>query len=162
MEGKWAAKVPTFLFIMIKEELKKKIEEVVKSKGYELFSVEWKGSDRKGVLLIKIDSLGGITLKDCEIVSKALSTFLDIEDPIPCRYSLEVSSPGIERPLRDIKEFLRFKGSPVRFDYEGKEIKGVIVDVFEEEIYIKIKNDVKSFNFDKISGAKLLGPWEEL
>lgn len=154
--------VPTFLFIMISEDLKKKIEEVVESQGFELFSVEWKGSDRKGILLVKIDSLGGITLKDCEIVSKALSTFLDIEDPIPCKYTLEVSSPGIERPLRNIKEFLRFKGKGVKFDYEGKEYKGVIMDVFEDSVYLKIKKEIKTFKFDKIEKPNLLGPWEEL
>lgn len=156
--------MPTFLFIMIelKEDLKKKIEEVVESKGFELFSIEWKGSERKGVLTVKIDSEAGITIKDCEEVSKALSILLDLEDPFPFPYNLEVSSPGIDRPLRNISDFSRFKGKGVSIKLEGQVLKGVIVDVVENMVYIKIKNQIKGINFDKIEKANLLGPWEEL
>lgn len=151
-----------FIMVEIKEELLKKIEDLVKSKGFELFSIEWKGSKRRGVLCVKIDSLGGITLKDCEEVSRELSLLLDFEDPFPFPYSLEVSSPGIERPLRNLNDFKRFKKSPVSFFYEGINIRGIIIDVEENTIFIKIKNEIKSFDFDKIENPHLLGPWEEL
>lgn len=162
MEGKWAALKPTFLFIMINEELKKKIKEVIESKGFELFSIEWKGSERKGILCVKIDSTAGITLKDCEDTSKTLSTFLDIENPFPFPYRLEVSSPGIERPLRNLDDFIRFKGKPVIIYSENKNFKGIIIDVVEDSIYLKMKNQIKQFIFDKIEKANLLGPWEEV
>lgn len=154
--------VPTFLFIMISDELKKKIEEVVESKGFELFSIEWKGSERKGVLIVKIDSTAGITVSDCEEVSKALSIFLDMEDPFPFPYNLEVSSPGIDRPLRNIKDFERFKGKSIIIFSEEETFKGIIIDVVENIIYLKIKNQIKAINFDKIKKANLLAPWEEL
>jgi len=148
--------------IEIKEDLKKKIKEVVESKGFELFSIEWKGSERKGVLIVKIDSEAGITVDDCEEVSKSLSIFLDLEDPFPFPYTLEVSSPGIERPLRNISDFSRFKGKPAVINSEGNVFKGLIVDVVENMIYIKIKNQIRAFDFDKIEKANLMAPWEEL
>lgn len=162
MEGKWAAPMPTFLFIMIKEELKKKIKEVIESKGFELFSIEWKGSEGKGVLCIKIDSPAGITIKDCEDISKTLSTFLDIENPFLHPYRLEVSSPGIERPLRSLDDFIRFKGKPVIIYSENKNFRGIIMDVVENSIYLKMKNQIKQFIFDKIEKSNLLGPWEDV
>jgi len=148
--------------IEIKEDLKKKIKEVVESNGFELFSIEWKGSERKGVLIVKIDSEAGVTVDDCEEVSKSLSIFLDLEDPFPFPYTLEVSSPGIERPLRNISDFSRFKGKPAVINSEGNVFKGLIFDVVENMIYIKIKNQIRAFDFDKIEKANLMAPWEEL
>ncbi len=148
--------------IMLSEDLKKKIKEVVESKGYELFSIEWRGSNKKGLLIVTIDCLGGITLKDCEEVSKALNVFLDLENPFPFSYRLEVSSPGIERPLRNLQDFKRFKGKPLSFFYKGIKYKGIIIDVLEESILIKIKNNVENFKFEEIEKSHLLGPWEEI
>ena len=164
LEGKWAARMPTFLFIMIeiRDDLKKKIKEVVESNGFELFSIDWKGSERRGLLIVKIDSIAGINVKDCEEVSKALSILLDMEEPFSFPYSLEVSSPGIERPIRNLNEFLRYTGKPVNIFSKGENYKGVIFDVVDDTIYLKIKNQIKSFIFSDIEKANLLGPWEEL
>jgi ribosome maturation factor RimP len=85
-----------------------------------------------------------------------------LEDPFPFPYTLEVSSPGIERPLRNISDFSRFKGKPAVINSEGNVFKGLIVDVVENMIYIKIKNQIRAFDFDKIEKANLMAPWEEL
>jgi len=92
---------------------------VVQAAGLELFDVELKGSGRSHYLRVYIDRPGkpavpdqaeGVTLEDCENVSREMSALLDAEDPIPGTYSLEVSSPGVERPLKRWKDWERFVG----------------------------------------------------
>ena len=88
---------------------------VVESMGYELVGVEYlgRGGDR-AILRVYIDQEAGITLEDCAEVSHQLSGVLDVEDPIPGRYSLEVSSPGLNRPLVYPEHFERFRGHRVK------------------------------------------------
>jgi ribosome maturation factor RimP len=88
------------------------LEPVVQGMGYELVGVEFDGHQR--VLRVYIDSPDGIAIEDCSKVSYQLSGVLDVEDPIPGRYQLEVSSPGLDRPLFELEHFERFKGSMVR------------------------------------------------
>ena len=83
---------------------------VVEKMGYELLGTEYQGSRGSGTLRLYIDSPEGITLDDCEAVSFQVSGVLDVEDPIPGRYSLEVSSPGLDRPLFKPEHFERFAG----------------------------------------------------
>lgn len=80
----------------------------------ELVGIEYKPFKGSDHLVVYIDKPGGVYLEDCELVSKSLSELLDREDPIPRRYMLEVSSPGIERPLMKKEDFDRFKGHYVR------------------------------------------------
>jgi ribosome maturation factor RimP len=94
------------------ERLIKLIEPVVGGLGYELVGVEF--DSRQRVLRVFIDSADGITLDDCSKVSYQLSGALDVEDPIPTRYQLEISSPGLDRPLFALEHFERFKGEMAR------------------------------------------------
>jgi len=82
--------------------------------GYEWVGMEFHSSRPNGLLRIYIDSESGITLDDCQRVSHQLSGVLDVEDPIAGRYTLEVSSPGLDRPLFEAKHFERFAGSQAR------------------------------------------------
>lgn len=90
------------------------IEPVINSLGYELDDLEVGKSRGKGILRVFIDKEDGITIDDCERVSRELDALLDVEDPIPYSYVLEVSSPGLDRPLRTPADFERFKGSKAR------------------------------------------------
>jgi ribosome maturation factor RimP len=94
------------------ERLIKLIEPVVGGLGYELVGVEF--DSRQRILRVFIDSADGITLDDCSKVSYQLSGALDVEDPIPTRYQLEISSPGLDRPLFALEHFERFKGEMAR------------------------------------------------
>ena len=98
------------------EHLVDLIGPVVNGLGFELVGVEFDGRQR--VLRVYIDSPDGITLDDCSRVSHQLSGLLDVEDPIPGRYQLEVSSPGLDRPLSSLAHFERFKGETVRVQLE--------------------------------------------
>lgn len=90
------------------------LEPVVTTMGYELVGLEYHGRGHHGLLRIYIDSPDGITVDDCSAVSHQVSGVLDVEDPIPGRYSLEVSSPGLDRPLFTAEHFERFAGEYVR------------------------------------------------
>lgn len=87
------------------------VERVAASLGLETVDVEWHGAKRRGVLRIFIDKPGGVTLDDCEKVSRQVSTILDVEDVVPdAAYHLEVSSPGLDRKLTKPSDFERFAG----------------------------------------------------
>ncbi len=103
---------------MNKEELKKKVMELAKEAadiaGVWVDDLEILGHAGSLTVRVIIDSEKGITIDDCERVSRQLDALLDIEDPIEGSYNLEVSSPGLDRPLRRIEDFERFKGRLAR------------------------------------------------
>ena len=89
-------------------------EPLAASRGLELAEVEYKQEGGRMVLRLYIDRDGGVTLDDCAVVSRDLTEILDVEDFIPGRYTLEVSSPGINRPLKKPADYLRFTGRLVK------------------------------------------------
>ncbi len=89
-------------------------QRIVASEGLELVDAEWKGALRGGILRVYIDKPAGVTHADCERVSHQLSATLDVEDLVPDNYSLEVSSPGLDRKLTRPADFARFAGKKAR------------------------------------------------
>jgi ribosome maturation factor RimP len=118
-------------------------EQIAASMGMELVLVEVKGGGNRSVVRTFIDQPGGITLDDCERFSRRLSVSLDVEDWIPSSYTLEVSSPGIDRPLVKESDFERFCGEnaavQTRMPMDGrKKFKGRIADVTEGRLNLEI------------------------
>ncbi len=103
---------------MNKEEIIRKVkalaEEVLQTTDLSLEDIELLGSPGRLILRVTIDSPRGVSINDCERISRQLEALLDIEDPIPGSYTLEVSSPGLDRPLKKIEDFVRFSGRLVR------------------------------------------------
>lgn len=97
-------------------ELAELIEPVVERLGFELADLEVRLGGRHGLVRLFIDRPRGVTLDDCERVSLAVSALLDVEDPVPGRYDLEVSSPGLNRKLTRPKHFTRFVGEFVKVE----------------------------------------------
>lgn len=93
--------------------------------GYELYDLDLTGSGGHTTLRVRIDRPEGVSLDDCERVSKSLSALLDQADPLPTRYDLEVSSPGAERPLRSLEEYRRFIGKRANVRYRVGESERV-------------------------------------
>ena len=89
------------------------INPIVIDMGYELLGIEYVGSGKYSVLRLYIDCEEGVGVNDCETVSRQVSSIMDVEDPISGQYNLEVSSPGIERPLFVIAHYQRFLGHDV-------------------------------------------------
>jgi len=98
---------------MLRDTLVALLTPLVEGLGYELWELEYSAGRGNGFLRLYIDAEAGITLDDCERVSRAVSGLLDTEDPIPGQYTLEVSSPGLERPLRTPGQFARYVGETV-------------------------------------------------
>ncbi|MCS7196254.1 MAG: ribosome maturation factor RimP [Aquificaceae bacterium] len=146
---------------LIAEKVKELVEPVIKSMGYRLFDVEFK-PERGWVLRVILDKEGGITIGDCEEVSKRISALLDVEDIIPVSYMLEVSSPGLTRELTKASHFEFFQGRLVRLvlkqALEGKrELKGFIEGFRENILHLKEKDTGKEYHipFSFIARANL-------
>jgi len=100
------------------DDIKKRVaglaETVAGEYGVEIYDVEIAGSLRRPLVRIYIEREGGVTLDDCERFSRAMSALLDVEDPVPSSYTLEVSSPGMDRPLKRPRDFERSVGKLAR------------------------------------------------
>jgi len=95
-------------------QLQQSFSPLVEGLGYELLGVEWHGQGKHSLLRLYIDHEQGIGIEDCEAVSRQLSAYLDVEDLIPGQYRLEVSSPGLDRPLFNLEQVARFIGEDIK------------------------------------------------
>jgi ribosome maturation factor RimP len=86
------------------------LQPLVEDLGYEFVGLDYHSNPKDPALVIYIDRTGGIAVEDCERVSREVAALLDVEDPIPGHYNLEVSSPGLDRPLFTLEQFERFRG----------------------------------------------------
>ena len=144
--------------------LEKIIEPVVSSLGYETVRVLLSGQVRQTlqVMIDVEDASREITVEDCAKVSRALSKVLDEKDPIKNEYSLEVSSPGIDRPLTKPKHFERFKGYEAKIETvdsveNRKRFKGILVDVdTQNNVHINMDGKEYIVAFNNIAKAKLV------
>lgn len=121
------------------------VEPVVTSLGYELVGAEFLMQGHNGLLRIYIDAEDGIQLNDCQRVSHQLSGVLDVEDVIKGKYQLEVSSPGLDRPLFTAEHFERFQGHKARLKLtvplEGqRKFKGILRGVKNDQVVLEIEN----------------------
>lgn len=137
------------------------LEPDIRSLGYELVDLELNTGGRNGVLRLFIDSESGITLDDCAKVSHQVSALLDVEDPIPGNYSLEVSSPGVNRRLRRYEDFERFVGERVKIELgrptaEGRRrFAGVLEKVEPETVTMQIDDERYALPIVDIALARL-------
>ncbi|MBT3964974.1 MAG: ribosome maturation factor RimP [Candidatus Thioglobus sp.] len=98
----------------IADKIEELINPVIADMGYELVGIDYIASGKHSTVRVYIDSDKGIGLDDCEVVSRQISAIFDVEDPVSSQYNLEVSSPGIERPLFHIGHYQRFLGHDVK------------------------------------------------
>jgi ribosome maturation factor RimP len=140
-------------------EVERLIEPVLAEKSLELVEVQFRQESIGWVLRVIIYKQGGTSVDDCATVSRELSHLLDVEDLIPQKYNLEVSSPGLDRPLKTEKDFLRNKGEKVKITVEtdGKyhtEI-GIIQDVQDGVLMLHSETGSMSYPLSGISKARL-------
>jgi ribosome maturation factor RimP len=135
---------------------------VVEPLGYEFVGLEYLARPKAGHLLrVYIDTERGVLLDDCEAVSRQLSGVLDVEDPIPGEYALEVSSPGLDRPLFDPAQFARFVGHEVKLrlarPLDGRRnYRGVIAGVDGDVIHLSVDGEALAVPFREIDSARLV------
>jgi ribosome maturation factor RimP len=145
---------------MTQDELAKLLEPTVEGLGYELSDLEAKIGSQNGLLRLFIDKEDGINLEDCEKVSSAVSALLDVEDPLPGQYNLEVSSPGSDRTLTKLAHFERFTGETVkvqmRFPIEGRRrFRGKLLSADEENIVVEVDGESHTLGMARIDIARL-------
>ncbi|WPL16243.1 Ribosome maturation factor RimP [Thiorhodovibrio winogradskyi] len=135
---------------------------VVEPLGFELVGVEQCGTGRSSVVRVYIDHEEGITVDDCALVSHQLSGQLDVEDPIPGEYALEVSSPGLDRPLFTAEQMQRFQGQRARVRLAEKRngrrnFEGVLAGVINDALQLRLDNDeMESLSLALIESARLV------
>jgi ribosome maturation factor RimP len=146
---------------MTGDELAKLLEPTVERLGYELADLEVRLGSKGGLVRVFIDKPEGVDLDDCEKVSRAVSALLDVEDPVPGNYSLEVSSPGLDRKLTKVEHFQRFEGETVkvqmRFPIEGRRrFRGTLVSSDDENIVVEVDGESHSLPLKTIDTARLV------
>jgi len=152
------------------ESIASKIEEiaqrVAESEGLELVEVEVKGGGVHRFVRISIDKPDGVTHGDCELVSQQVGTILDVEDVVPGgRYTLEVSSPGVERKLLKLTDYERFQGKKtkvtLRDPIEGRRNwEGTLAGIEDGRIRLDLeRGDPVRFTFEQVQKASLKFEW---
>ena len=115
-------------------------------------------------VFIEKDETTAVTIEDCAAVSRQLSLWLDVENPIHGAYRLEVSSPGLDRPLKNLHDFERFKGSQAEIHLHGltqgrRRLQGELLGVEDQKIVLKNTEGRWAFALDDIHKARLVPQW---
>lgn len=145
-------------------QLQALIEPAVSALGFELIGVEHLAQGRHSVLRVYIDHENGIDVEDCAEVSRQVSAVLDVEDPIRGEYTLEVSSPGLDRPLFTAEHYQRYNGSlaeiRLRSPLDGRrKFKGRMHGVRDEAVVIEVDGVEYTLALDNIEKANLIHEW---
>ena len=143
-----------------KHRLIELLEPPVEALGYELVDIDVRVG-RNGLLRIFIDREGGVKLADCEQVNRQLGAFLDVEDPLPGRYLLEVSSPGFDRPLRTLEHFRRFRDCRAKVRLREprdsrRMLNGRLLGIRDESIVMDVDGEIWRLRPTEIASAKLV------
>lgn len=144
------------------QQLIELIRPVVEALGFELWGLDYSSRGKDSVLCIYIESEKGILVDDCAQVSRQVSGVLDVEDPITSEYNLEVSSPGMDRPLFTLEQFNRYVGEFVdvklRYAFEGRrKFKGKLVAIEDgEDIVVQVDSHEYLLPIDAIDKANLI------
>lgn len=110
------------------EQVEQQIQRIVESEGLELVHIDYRKAGNGFLLRVDIDKEGGVNIDDCQLISQQVSTWLDVEDPIPAEYELQVSSPGLDRKFYKPSDYEKFVGRLVRVK-TSKAIRGLHVVV---------------------------------
>lgn len=135
-------------------------QRLLESEGLVLVDVEFRRERHGRILRIVMDKDGGVTLDDCTQVSRQLGDLLDVKLVVDWPYNLEVSSPGLDRPLTKERHFNHFKGRQVviwtRTPIEGKsDFKGKLMGISDGMVILDVENGTKAIPYDAISKARL-------
>ncbi len=149
----------------IQDKLYDLIAPVVEALGCELWGLEYLTQGRQATLRIYIEKEAGIGVGDCEKVSRQVSSVMDVEDPIASHYTLEVSSPGMDRPLFTLAHYERSVGEKVsiklsrKFE-DRKNFTGIIAGVENDEVVVRIDEEEYLLPIDMIDRANIIPTFE--
>jgi ribosome maturation factor RimP len=149
---------------LVREKLMALSEPLLARLGYELVDLEYAPGRAHAVVRVFIDAPEGVGVDDCGRVSHELAALLDVEDPVPTAYTLEVSSPGLDRVLRTPAHFQRFAGERVwvelRVARDGRRrYTGRLETVGAEGIELRVDGAIVAVGFSEIERARLAPQW---
>lgn len=150
----------------VQERLEQMLEPVIASLGYELLLLEYSSSPKNAMLRLYIDGPSGIGLEDCERVSKEVAGVLDVEDPIRSAYRLEVSSPGLDRPLVKPAHFQRFAGQKARVQLMAplngrRRFIGAIISADADVLRLETEEGIAEIPLAEIDRARLVPDYDQ-
>jgi ribosome maturation factor RimP len=148
-------------------KLNELLKPLVEDLGYEFVGLEYNSNPKHALLRVYIDREAGVGIEDCEIVSREAAALLDVEDPIKSHYNLEISSPGLDRPLFTLAHYLEFTGQVAQVNLfaplDGRrKFSGPIMGADENGVTINQDGRDVTLNFDNIAKAKLVPDYEEI
>ncbi len=142
------------------------IEPVVSAMGFELWGIDYQSQGKHSRLVIYIDHENGVSVDDCADISRQVSAVFDVEDPIRGEYRLEVSSPGMDRPLYTLDHFTRYRGHDVslklRVPFEGRrKFEGLLAGVEGDEVLLHLDGEEYCFPIDSIDQARVVPRFDD-
>ncbi len=141
------------------EVVRSLVESLLEEEGVDLVDLELKGAPGRQVLRVFVDVEGGITIDQCVVLSRKISDLLDRKDPIPGKYRLEVSSPGVDRPLTRPRDFQRNVGRDVRVDIRKgdviEQVTGKILSAGDEQLALEVKGKEVLFDWTAVVKGKI-------
>lgn len=145
----------------LQSKLQAIIEPLAQAQGLELWGLDIPAGSGRGVLRVYVESENGVSIDDCAALSRNLSVVLDVEDPLPGSYVLEVSSPGLERPFFTPRQMAAFTGSPVAVSLlepiDGRrKWRGVLKGVEGETVRLESDGEERTFDWNSIKRAHLV------
>ena len=150
----------------LNEKLIALVEPLLGNLGYELVDLEFGGGRASGTLRVFIDRAEGVGIEDCERVSREISALLDVHDPIPTTYRLEVSTPGLDRVLRTPAHFARFAGARVEVELvtprDGRRrYAGQLVQAGTNGIELAVDGMQVQLSYAEVFQARLVPEWPD-
>jgi len=150
----------------LNERLVALVEPLLATLGYELVELEFGGGRGYGTLRVFIDREAGVGIEDCERVSREVSALLDVHDPIPTAYRLEVSTPGLDRVLRTAAHFARFVGSRIEVELAAprdgrRRYTGSLSQTSERGVELIVDGIPVPFRYEEIFRARLVPEWPD-
>ena len=145
---------------MTLQDIKNLLQPTIEGLGYDLWGIEYLSQKHGSLLRIYIDVTRGVTIEDCEIVSQQVSAILDVEDVVPEKFRLEISSPGVPRPLFYPEQFQKYNQHEIQIKlYEPiagqRKYSGTIIAVDQKGVRLAFNNTEQEFLFSTIAKANL-------
>ena len=137
------------------------IEPGLLAKGLELVDVEFKKEGKNWVLRVFIDKEGGVTLEDCQKISRLAGDLIEVEEVIEPAYTMEVSSPGLNRVLKKEKDFIRFSGKKIGVQCHAplngrKKFTGILKDFKNQSIHLEVDGELQTIAINRVAKANLV------
>jgi len=137
------------------------IEPSLLAKGLELVDVEFKKEGKNWVLRVFIDKEGGVTLEDCQKISSLVGDLIEVEEVIEPAYTMEVSSPGLNRVLKKEKDFIRFSGKKIGVQCHAplngrKKFTGILKNFKNQSIHLEVNGQLQIIPINRVAKANLV------